>query len=134
MKSILAACMAALLAGNALAESMSVLKELKLQDWAREAAEGAFDLDRYEVLEAVTPCTNGRAGEYRCSNVDLVSFLRHQDMGSATRTGNDVCMYNLRSAYTKITETNVHSFSRGMDFFHWPRVRRRWPNGRYRLR
>jgi hypothetical protein len=91
MKSILAASVAALLAGNALAESMATLKELKIKQWAKQEAEGAFDLDRYEALQAVTTCTNGRAGEYQCSNVDLVSFLRHQDMGSATRTGNDVC-------------------------------------------
>ncbi|KAL2211284.1 hypothetical protein CC79DRAFT_1339645 [Sarocladium strictum] len=90
MKSILAASVAALFVGNALAESMSVLKELKVKQWAKQEAEGAFDLDRYEALQAVTTCTNGRAGEYRCNNVNLVSFLRHQDLGSSTRTGNDV--------------------------------------------
>jgi hypothetical protein len=97
MKSILTASLSALLVGHVAAESMSVLKELKQKDWDNERAAGACDLDRYEALQAVTPCTNGRAGEYQCSNVDLVSFLRHQDMGSATRTGNDVCMLALPS-------------------------------------
>lgn len=92
MKSIFVTSFSALLAGHALAESMAVLKELKLKEWAEESAAGAFDLDRYEVLQAATACTNGRAGEYQCSNIDMMAFLRHQDMGSSTRTGNDICM------------------------------------------
>ncbi|KFA67602.1 hypothetical protein S40285_09567 [Stachybotrys chlorohalonatus IBT 40285] len=90
MKSIFVTSFSALLAGHALAESMAVLKELKLKEWAEESAAGAFDLDRYEVLQAATACTNGRAGEYQCSNIDMMAFLRHQDMGSSTRTGNDI--------------------------------------------
>ncbi|KAK0650028.1 hypothetical protein B0T16DRAFT_509074 [Cercophora newfieldiana] len=78
------------LAGHATAESMSVLKELKLNAWSHLAESGAYDLNRYQALEATTPCVNGKAGEYQCNKVDLVAFLRHQDMGSSTRKGNDV--------------------------------------------
>jgi choice-of-anchor B domain-containing protein len=38
---------------------------------------------------AVTPCVNGKAGEYECSNVDMLSFLSLADMGS-NRDGNDI--------------------------------------------
>lgn len=90
MKASISALAAAALAGTATAESMAVLRQLKLETWEAEAKEGAFDLDRYAPLMASTPCVNGQAGEYQCNNVDMVDFLRHQDMGSATRTGNDV--------------------------------------------
>ncbi|PKS11715.1 hypothetical protein jhhlp_001703 [Lomentospora prolificans] len=78
------------LAGSVMGEPMSVLRQLKLNTWAEQFEAGAFDVDRYEPLAASTRCVNGKAGEYRCNNVDLVSFLRHQDMGSSTRQGNDV--------------------------------------------
>lgn len=77
------------LAGTAAAEPMSVLRKLKLDTWAAQSEAGVFDIDRY-AAQAATPCVNGRAGEYKCNNVDLVSFLRHQDMGSSTRRGNDI--------------------------------------------
>lgn len=84
------AFLTAALASSAICEPMSVLRQLKLNTWAEQFEIGAFDVDRYEALAASTPCTNGKAGEYRCNNVDLISFLRHQDMGSSTRQGNDV--------------------------------------------
>lgn len=37
-----------------------------------------------------TACVDGKAGEYACNKIDLKAFLRHQDMGSRTRVGNDV--------------------------------------------
>lgn len=77
------------LAATAAAEPMSVLRKLKLDTWAAQSEAGIFDVDRYEA-QAATACVDGRAGEYRCNNVDLVSFLRHQDMGSSTRRGNDI--------------------------------------------
>ena len=73
------------------AASMAELKELKMATWSAQAEAGVYDVDRYQALAATTPCVNGKAGEYRCNKVDLVSFLRHQDMGSSTRKGNDVC-------------------------------------------
>ena len=30
---------------------------------------------------AYTPCLNGKAGEYECSNVDLLSFVNVADLG-----------------------------------------------------
>lgn len=77
------------LAGTAAAESMARLRELKIDTWARQNEVGAFDVDRYQA-SAATACVNGKAGEYQCSNVDLKGFLRHQDMGSSTRKGNDI--------------------------------------------
>jgi len=70
-------------------ESMEAMKLLKQQTWDAQRAAGAFDIDRYS-RQAATRCTDGKAGEYSCDNVDLVSFLRHQDMGSSTRQGNDI--------------------------------------------
>ncbi len=92
MKLTTAATLAsAAFAGRAAAGSMAGLKQLKLASWFHQAETGAFDYNRYEALAATTPCVNGKAGEYKCNQVDLVSFLRHQDLGSSTRTGNDVC-------------------------------------------
>lgn len=82
---------AASLQGLASAGSMAELRELKMQTWAAQNEAGVFDVDRYEALAASTPCVNGKAGEYQCNKVDLISFLRHQDMGSSTRKGNDIC-------------------------------------------
>ncbi|KAK3356827.1 hypothetical protein B0T25DRAFT_603427 [Lasiosphaeria hispida] len=90
MKFTTAAAFAAALSGHATAETMAVLKQRKLEAWSAQAEAGVFDLDRYAKLAATTPCVNGKAGEYKCSNVDLISFLRHQDLGSSTRRGNDV--------------------------------------------
>ncbi|KAK0614755.1 hypothetical protein B0T14DRAFT_437141 [Immersiella caudata] len=78
------------LAGRATATSMEVLRQLKLATWSDLQESGAYDVDRYQALRAGTPCVNGKAGEYQCNKVDLVAFLRHQDMGSSTRKGNDV--------------------------------------------
>ncbi|ROT42639.1 hypothetical protein SODALDRAFT_288024 [Sodiomyces alkalinus F11] len=91
MKVTLSLLAAAALAGTVSAESaMESLRKLKLETWTAESEAGAFDVDRYEPLMASAACVNGRAGEYRCSNVDMADFLRHQDMGSSTRRGNDI--------------------------------------------
>jgi hypothetical protein len=81
------------LAGRATATSMEVLRQLKLESWSNLQEAGAYDFDRYQALRAGTPCVNGMAGEYQCNKVDLMAFLRHQDMGSSTRKGNDVCKW-----------------------------------------
>lgn len=77
------------LVGSATAESMAVLKQLKIDAWAAQNEAGVYDINRY-AAQAATTCVNGKAGEYQCKNVDLVAFLRHQDMGSSTRKGNDI--------------------------------------------
>jgi choice-of-anchor B domain-containing protein len=38
----------------------------------------------------VTPCRNDKAGEYQCNNINLISFLSHEDVGSANKVGNDI--------------------------------------------
>ncbi|PSN63745.1 hypothetical protein BS50DRAFT_602463 [Corynespora cassiicola Philippines] len=71
------------------AVSMEVMRQKKIDHQAEKEAQGVFAVDAY-ALQGATPCTNGTAGEYKCNNVDLLGFLRHQDMGSRTRVGNDV--------------------------------------------
>ncbi|CAH0023204.1 unnamed protein product [Clonostachys rhizophaga] len=71
------------------AVSMATLKQRKVEQRERDVANGLFDVDRYAATSA-TPCVNGKAGEYSCNNVDLLGFLRHQDVGSRTREGNDI--------------------------------------------
>ncbi|KAK4159871.1 hypothetical protein QBC43DRAFT_326476 [Cladorrhinum sp. PSN259] len=77
------------LVGSAAAAGMAELKALKMQAWAAQNEAGVYDINRY-AAQAATSCVNGKAGEYQCKNVDLISFLRHQDMGSSTRKGNDI--------------------------------------------
>ncbi|KAF4126222.1 hypothetical protein GMORB2_1468 [Geosmithia morbida] len=71
------------------AVAMPVLHQRKLDKMAKDRAAGVFDVGRYEKIGA-TACTDGKAGEYKCGNVDLKDFLRHQDTGSETREGNDI--------------------------------------------
>ncbi|KAF2726819.1 hypothetical protein EJ04DRAFT_597287 [Polyplosphaeria fusca] len=71
------------------AVSMETLMREKLEHHSAREEEGAFALDRYDAAEATT-CSDGKAGEYKCKNVDMMGFLRHQDMGSSTRAGNDI--------------------------------------------
>lgn len=72
-----------------MAVSMAELMEAKLSYREKEVADGVFEKDRY-ALQTATGCVNGKAGEYSCRNADLKGFLRHQDLGSITRAGNDV--------------------------------------------
>ncbi|OAA50492.1 regulatory P domain-containing protein [Metarhizium rileyi] len=72
-----------------LAVSMEELKNLKSSERQQDIANGVFDEGRYK-LQLASPCSNGKAGEYSCKNVDLRGFLRHEDLGSRTREGNDV--------------------------------------------
>jgi hypothetical protein len=72
------------------AVAMSTLKQRKNTQRDRDRAAGVFDLDRYEAAASGSPCVDGKAGEYSCNNVDLLGFLRHQDVGSQTREGNDI--------------------------------------------
>jgi choice-of-anchor B domain-containing protein len=69
---------------------MDRLKELKTASWDKMRAAGAFAAGKYQSSTAFTPCVNGKAGEYSCDNVDLYTFLSHEDMGSTTREGNDI--------------------------------------------
>jgi hypothetical protein len=63
--------------------------DIKMAHRAQQIANGAFAEDTY-ADQGFTACKNGRAGEFACENVDLMSFLSHQTMKSQTREGNDV--------------------------------------------
>lgn len=72
------------------AVSMDVLKQKKLDQHSADREAGVFDLDRYVPKKNVKCKANGKAAGYACKNIDLVEFLRHQDMASTTREGNDI--------------------------------------------
>lgn len=79
------------------AVSMASLRAAKTQQRESDRAAGVFDVDRY-AAQSATKCTNGKAGEFLCRNVDLKGFLRHQDVGSGPREGNDLWgMYHIQS-------------------------------------
>lgn len=71
------------------AVSMAELMNAKRSFREQEVANGVFDKNRY-TLQTATACVDGKAGEYSCRDADLKGFLRHQDLGSITREGNDV--------------------------------------------
>lgn len=71
------------------AVSMEDLKQMKLDQQSQDERAGAFAEDRYTAQSATT-CKDGKAGEYSCNNLDLKGFLRHQDLQSRSRRGNDV--------------------------------------------
>ena len=76
-------------------ETMDRLMSMKLTQREAHRAAGAFAPARYSstskaTSKAVTKCKNGKAGEYACENVDMHSFLSHEEMGSKTREGNDI--------------------------------------------
>lgn len=71
------------------AVSMEQVMKMKLDQQARDERAGLFAPDRY-VLQPLTACNNGKAGEYACNKLDLKGFLRHQDLGSRSRRSNDV--------------------------------------------
>ncbi|OAA72079.1 hypothetical protein LEL_09314 [Akanthomyces lecanii RCEF 1005] len=71
------------------AVSMASMQSLKMQQRESDRAAGMYAADRY-AAQAAAKCSNGKAGEYSCRNVDLAGFLRHQDTGSGQREGNDL--------------------------------------------
>ena len=94
MKSAVSFTLGALGFGLAVAQQdgsrMASLKAMKEATRQRMKAEGAFDANKYKSFQGVTPCVDGKAGEYSCNSVDLYGFLTHGDMGSTTREGNDL--------------------------------------------
>ncbi len=75
---------------------MDRLMAMKIKHWDSMRAAGAFN--KYDNANArmqakpVGPiaCVDGKAGEYSCDKVNLLSFLSHAEMGSATKEGNDI--------------------------------------------
>ncbi|KAJ8457309.1 hypothetical protein ONZ45_g18362 [Pleurotus djamor] len=59
----------------------------KHASWAQRKAAGIFNAAQYSTITEFTPCVDGKAGEFRCSNIDLLSFYSHADLGSAIGEG-----------------------------------------------
>ncbi|KAL0958576.1 hypothetical protein HGRIS_000714 [Hohenbuehelia grisea] len=53
--------------------------------WDDMARKGAFNAAQYTSISEFTPCIDGRAGEFRCNNIDLYSFTSHVDLGNGGR-------------------------------------------------
>ncbi|KAG5646749.1 hypothetical protein DXG03_002431 [Asterophora parasitica] len=58
----------------------------KTEAWAFQRAAGKYNSRKHRPL-SYTPCVNGRAGEFQCSNIDLYSFKSHAELGSAIGEG-----------------------------------------------
>lgn len=112
------------------AVSMSTLRERKVEQKERDRAAGVYDNNRYKKARA-TKCKNGKAGEYSCNNIDLLGFLRHQDLGSVAREGNDIWgMCQLDFAATPFILTKISRMDR---LLQRPRVCSGWPGRRHCL-
>lgn len=61
----------------------------KEEQFAENEHWGEFDFDNYKSYGA-EQCIEGKAGEFMCKNIDMSGYLRHQDMGSMIRAGNDI--------------------------------------------
>jgi choice-of-anchor B domain-containing protein len=70
---------------------MEHMMDLKTKQWDEARAKGMFGGSKlYKKHDRPVRCRNGYAGEYQCNNVDMMSFLSHEDMGSETMEGNDI--------------------------------------------
>ena len=70
---------------------MDVMMELKTKQWDRAAEMGLFGGSKmYPKQTKPVSCVDSKAGEYQCNNIDMISFLSHEDLGSETLRGNDV--------------------------------------------
>ncbi|TLD06508.1 uncharacterized protein PgNI_08029 [Pyricularia grisea] len=85
MKATLSSVLLAALAGSVVAEKINT-SQFNAQFLQAYTAPNAVEMSAM----GATPCVDGKAGEYQCNGLDLMGFLRHQDMGSRTRVGNDV--------------------------------------------
>ncbi|OAX80184.1 hypothetical protein ACJ72_05490 [Emergomyces africanus] len=73
---------------------MQRLMDMKLAAREKLIKDGVFDEGRFKSINTPQRCVNGKAGEFSCNNVDMTAFLSHEDMGSTTRTGNDIWGWN----------------------------------------
>ena len=66
---------------------MTIVMKLKMEDYEKCAAAHECPL----VTQALSnvPCSDGKADEYECNNVDLLSFVPLKDLGS-NGVGNDI--------------------------------------------
>lgn len=73
------------------ASKMEEVMALKTKQWDEARAAGLFGGSAlYPKVTKPVPCKKGKAGEYQCNNVNLLSFLSHEDLQSASMTGNDI--------------------------------------------
>lgn len=79
------------------AVEMKELRQRKMALRESEEAAGISDKDRYKKVSSAASCTNGKAGGDSCNNINLLGFLRHQDLGSRTREGNKIWGIFLRT-------------------------------------
>jgi hypothetical protein len=70
--------------------AMDRLMGMKVSSREKLRSNGYFEPGKWQSSNAVQTCTGGKAGEYGCDNVDLYSFASHEDLGSATKEGNDL--------------------------------------------
>ena len=68
---------------------MGNLMNLKTAHHEIKKSAGVFREGAYKSMTA-TKCTDGKAGEYSCENIDVQGALTHENMGSSTREGNDI--------------------------------------------
>lgn len=79
--------------GSVAAEAtMDRLMSIKVSQRETQRSLGWFGGSKlYKKLTSRAPCVRGKAaGTYACNNIDMYSFLSHEDMGSVTKEGNDV--------------------------------------------
>jgi len=67
---------------------MNKVMKIKNAEWKACMAAGECP-KKLQSIKAATPCQNGYAGEYPCSNVDLHAFVSLEDLGS-NGDGNDI--------------------------------------------
>ncbi|CAI6332602.1 unnamed protein product [Periconia digitata] len=64
---------------------------LKEETFARQEAAGAYESSQYAEIADVVTCSNGTAevgsDSFKCSNIDLLHFLPHSDLGSVRGFG-----------------------------------------------
>jgi choice-of-anchor B domain-containing protein len=82
-------------AAAAAAGKMERVMQIKTKQWDDARAKGLFGGSAlYRKITSKKACIKGKAGSgneaYACNNVDLHGFLSHEDLGSATKAGNDV--------------------------------------------
>jgi choice-of-anchor B domain-containing protein len=68
---------------------MNRVMKIKNAEWHACIAAGECPRQLQNILGAETPCVNGRAGEYPCKNVDLLSYVSLPSLGS-NGDGNDI--------------------------------------------
>ena len=66
---------------------MTIVMKLKEEEFKKCHAAHECPLVTHAMSDV--PCTNGKAGEYECNNVDLLSFVPLSDLGSYWN-GNDI--------------------------------------------